>query len=274
MKKLIFLLLGTFVCFSQSNRFVYDVVYKKDSASTNLTRENYHLDITKENVAYYNRIYYINDSVFSANNQYGGKGYRLTSFLIKKIDNDTYQNYEYIGDVNFYRISETPKQQWTITDSIKKTDQFTLQKATATFGGRSWVAWFSKEIPFPYGPYKFNGLPGLIMELYDTKEDYYFKVIKSEKIPDDYKRVSLGNAIYNMIPTDQNKLNKLKMEVFNSPFKYILNGRLSLPAGKRLQLEDGTILTKEELKPAEENERKKIKSFNNPIELDKAVKYP
>jgi len=53
-----------------------------------------------------------------------------------------------------------------------------------------------------------------------------------------------------------------------------MNGRLVLPEGKKLQLEDGTILTKEQLKPAEANERKKIKSFNNPIELDKAVKYP
>ncbi|BAP30031.1 uncharacterized protein CHSO_0994 [Chryseobacterium sp. StRB126] len=253
---------------------MYDVVYKKDSTSNNLTRENYNLDITGEDLAYYNRIYYINDSVFAAKNQYGGKGYRLTSFLTKKINNDTYQNYEYIGDVNFYRISETPKQQWTITDNIKKVDQITLQKATAKFGGRFWTAWFCKDIPFPYGPYKFNGLPGLIMELYDTEKDYYFKVIKSDKIPDDYKRISLSNAISNMIPADQNKLNKLKIELFNSPFKYVLNGRLSLSEGKRLQLEDGTILTKEELKPAEENERKKIRSFNNPIELDKAIKYP
>jgi hypothetical protein len=38
-------------------------------------------------------------------------------------------------------------------------------------------------------------------------------------------------------------------------------------------LEDGTILTKEQLKPAEKREQIKIKSLNNPIELDKAVIY-
>jgi len=274
MKKLLFLLLGTFVCFSQSNRFVYDVVSKKDSTSKNLIKENFNLDISKDEMKYYNRIYYINDSIYATKNQYGFKGYKQTSFLIKKNNSNEYQNYEYIGDVNFYKIDEKAEQNWKITDSIKIADELHFQKATTQFGGRNWVAWFSKDIPIPYGPYKFNGLPGLIVELYDTKEDYHFKVIKSEKIVEDYKQVSLENSISRAIPVNQAKLDKLKLELYESPFKYILNGRLVLTEGKKLELEDGTILTKEQLKPAEANERKKIKSFNNPIELDKAVKYP
>lgn len=274
MKKLLFLLLGTFICFSQSNRFIYEVTSKKDSASQNLMKENFNLDTTPDDIAYYNRFYYINDSLFAAKNQYGYKGYKLTSFLIKKNNSNEYQNYEYIGDVNFYKINEKSEQNWKISDSTKTFAGYQVQKATTQFGGRNWVAWFSKDIPIPYGPYKFNGLPGLIMELYDGKKDYYFKVIKSEKIQDSYKRVSLENSISRAISTNQAKLDKLKLELYDSPFKYILNGRLVLTEGKKLELEDGTILTKEQLKPAEANERKKIKAFNNPIELDKAVKYP
>ncbi|MDR6465762.1 GLPGLI family protein [Chryseobacterium sediminis] len=274
MKKLLFLLLGTFVCFSQSNRFVYDVVSKKDSTSNNLIKENFNLDISKDEMKYYNRIYYINDSIFATKNQYGFKGYKQTSFLIKKNNSNEYQNYEYIGDVNFYKVDGKAEQSWKISDSTKIFGGHQVQKAVTEFGGRSWVAWFSKDIPIPYGPYKFNGLPGLIMELYDAKKGYHFKVIKSEKITEDYKRVSLENSISRAIPVNQAKLDKLKLELYESPFKYILNGRLVLTEGKKLELEDGTILTKEQLKPAEANERKKIKSFNNPIELDKAVKYP
>ncbi len=274
MKKLLFLLLGTFICFSQSNRFIYEVTSKKDSASQNLMKENFNLDTTPDDIAYYNRFYYINDSLFAAKNQYGYKGYKLTSFLIKKNNSNEYQNYEYIGDVNFYKINEKSEQHWKISDSTKTFGGYQVQKATTQFGGRNWVAWFSKDIPIPYGPYKFNGLPGLIMELYDRKKDYYFKVIKSEKIQDSYKRVSLENSISRAISVNQAKLDKLKLELYDSPFKYILNGRLVLTEGKKLELEDGTILTKEQLKPAEVNERKKIKAFNNPIELDKAVKYP
>ena len=260
--------------FSQNNRFIYDVKYKKDSTSKDITRENYYLDITKDDLTYYNRLNYISDSLFMATGQYAFKGNRLTSFLIKKNDSNIYQSYEYIGDVNFYKLPEEPKQQWTITDSIKISNNLTLQKAITKFGGRNWIAWFTKDIPMPYGPYKFNGLPGLIMELYDTQKNYYFNVIKSEKIPDDYKRNSLNNYILRAIPVTQKDLNKLRLDLYSNPFKYVLNGNLTMREGQKLLLEDGTVLSKEQLKPAEGNERKKIKAFNNPIELDKAVKYP
>ncbi|KFF73767.1 hypothetical protein HX13_18430 [Chryseobacterium sp. P1-3] len=274
MKNILFILLGTVMIFSQNNRFIYEVKYKKDSTSKDITRENYYLDITKEDIAYYNRLNYISDSTFVVTGQHGFKGNRLTSFLIKKNNSNTYQNYEYIGDVNFYKISEEAKQQWNITDSIKVSNNFRLQKATTHFGGRNWIAWFTKDIPMPYGPYKFNGLPGLIMEIYDTRKDYYFNVIKSEKIPDDYKRYSLNASISRAIPVTQKDLNRLRLDLYSNPFKYAFNGVLTIPEGKKLFLEDGTVLSKEQLKPAEANERKKLKSFNNPIELDKAVKYP
>ncbi|WP_277115565.1 GLPGLI family protein [Chryseobacterium sp.] len=272
MKSLLFILLGTVMFFSQNNRFIYEVKYKKDSTSKDITRENYYLDITKEDIAYYNRLNYISDSVFTATGRTPIN--RLTSFLLKKKDDNIYQNYEYIGDVNFYKISEEARQQWTITDSIKIADNLSLQKATTEFGGRNWIAWFTKDIPMPYGPYKFSGLPGLIMELYDTKKNYYFNVIKSEKIPDDYQRNSLNNYIPRAIPVTQKDLNKLRLDLYSNPFKYVLNGNLTMREGQKLQLDDGTILSKEQLKPAEANERKKLKAFNNPIELDKAVKYP
>ena len=274
MKNLLFILLGTVFCYSQSNRFIYEVISKKDSTSENLTKENFNLDTTPDDIAYYNRLYYINDSLYNANGQYGFKDYKLTSFIIKKKNNNSYQNYEYIGDVNFYKITEKAGQNWKISDSTKTFGSYPVQKAVTEFGGRNWVAWFTQDIPIPYGPYKFNGLPGLILELYDSKKEYYFKLVRSEKIPEDYKRVTLQNSISRAIPVDYTKLNKLKLELYDNPFKYIMNGRLTLPEGKKLLLDDGTVLSKEQLKPAEANERKKLKAFNNPIELDKAVQYP
>ncbi|WP_185288882.1 GLPGLI family protein [Chryseobacterium lactis] len=272
MKSLLFILLGTVMFFSQNNRFIYEVKYKKDSTSRDITRENYYLDVTKNDIAYYNRLNYINDSILSATGKYAIN--RLTSFLIRKKNKNIYQNYEYIGDANFYKISEEAQQQWNITDSTKVINNLRLQKAITQFGGRNWVAWFSKEIPIPYGPYKFNGLPGLIIELYDEKKDYCFNIIKSEKIPNDYQRNSLNASISRAIPITLKDLNKLRLDLYSNPFKYALNGTLTIPEGKKLLLEDGTILSKEELKPAEARERQKIKSYNNPIELDKAIKYP
>ncbi|MFP3599528.1 GLPGLI family protein [Chryseobacterium sp. SIMBA_029] len=279
MKKTIALLLLLYACllYSQNNRFVYEIHSKRDSTSREITKENYNLDITQEGISYYNRLYYINDSLYAKTKAFGFEKFRLTSFLSKNTKNTFYENYEYIGDVNFYKIEEPANFNWKTTDSTKIINELKVQKAEANFGGRKWIAWFAGEIPLSYGPYKFNGLPGLIIQIYDTKKEYLFTLIKSEKIPQNYQSYTLQNYKTNAIKTNYKKLNNLKLELYQSPFKYVLNGTamsLALERGKKLQLDDGTILTKEQLKPAEKNERLKLKSFNNPIELDKAVIYP
>src|SRR5690606_1469092 len=48
------------------------------------------------------------------------------------------------------------------------------QRADIRFGGRDWVAWFTTEIPIPDGPYKFCGLPGLIVSIADTQQHWQF----------------------------------------------------------------------------------------------------
>ena len=67
-----------------------------------------------------------------------------------------------------------------ITDETKKIGTYEVQKATARFRGRDYTAWFTSEIPLPYGPWKLVGLPGLILEAYDTNKEiyWYFKNIQ------------------------------------------------------------------------------------------------
>lgn len=276
MKKIVALVLFVNQCwlYAQNDRFIYAVDYKKDSTSQEMTRENYILDITKEDLTYYNRIDYSNDSVFASTGKDGFKGFKLTSFFTKKLNNPLYENYEYIGDVNFYKIEEAVTLDWKITGNTKHINDLKVQQAETNFGGRKWIAWFTPEIPLSYGPYKFNGLPGLIIEIYDTRKNYFFKLIKSEKIADHYQSHTLKTRKTNAIKTNYKKLDHLKLELYQDPFKYVFNGKLSIPEGKKLLLDDGTILSKEELKPAEKREREKMRSFNNPIELDKGVKYP
>ncbi len=43
-------------------------------------------------------------------------------------------------------------------------------------GGRLWEAWFSPDLPFSEGPYKFSGLPGLIMKVKDARGHYEFTI--------------------------------------------------------------------------------------------------
>ena len=45
-------------------------------------------------------------------------------------------------------------------------------KAVTEFAGRKWTAWFTEELPFQDGPYKFRGLPGLIVKLEDATQSH------------------------------------------------------------------------------------------------------
>lgn len=66
----------------------------------------------------------------------------------------------------------TPK--WNISAETKKIEEYTCQKASTDIHGRTWEAWFCPELPYPMGPWKLNGLPGLILEAYDLKKEIQF----------------------------------------------------------------------------------------------------
>jgi len=47
-------------------------------------------------------------------------------------------------------------------------------RATTTFHGRNYIAWFTPEIPISEGPWKLSGLPGLILRAIDDKKEVVF----------------------------------------------------------------------------------------------------
>ncbi len=55
------------------------------------------------------------------------------------------------------------------------------QKATCRWRGRDYVAWFAPDIPIRRGPWKFGGLPGLIMKIHDVDSLYVFEAVAIEK---------------------------------------------------------------------------------------------
>ena len=70
---------------------------------------------------------------------------------------------------------------WQLTGDTATVCGYKSQKATCNFGGRSWVAWFAPELPYSDGPYKFNGLPGLIVKISDTRNHYVFEMTELQK---------------------------------------------------------------------------------------------
>ncbi|OYQ43249.1 hypothetical protein CHU92_03585 [Flavobacterium cyanobacteriorum] len=74
---------------------------------------------------------------------------------------------------------------WIITKESKTIAGYNCTKATTSYRGREWIAWFTIEIPVPFGPWKLHGLPGLILEAYDSTNRYTYKAVKIEMVTDD-----------------------------------------------------------------------------------------
>lgn len=89
---------------------------------------------------------------------------------------------EHIPSTTF-RYEETLRQfEWDLKEDTITINGYFAQKAIIDYGGRSWIAWFCPGIPYSDGPYKFNGLPGLIIKIYDSKQQYVF-TLNSIEIP-------------------------------------------------------------------------------------------
>lgn len=67
-----------------------------------------------------------------------------------------------------------PLMDWLILPEKQELLGYSCQKATCRFRGRDWIAWFAWEIPFSDGPWKFCGLPGLILKIEDETKSYSF----------------------------------------------------------------------------------------------------
>jgi GLPGLI family protein len=72
-------------------------------------------------------------------------------------------------------------QEWTLEEDTASFLGHPCQKATCRWRGRDYVAWFAPDIPIRRGPWKFGGLPGLIMKIHDVDSLYVFEAVAIEK---------------------------------------------------------------------------------------------
>lgn len=71
-----------------------------------------------------------------------------------------------------------PQLSWSIRDSVKTICGHPCREAECDFRGRRYTAFFAEDIPVSYGPWKLQGLPGLIMEAYDSEGRIHFTADK------------------------------------------------------------------------------------------------
>ena len=273
MKK--FFLIFLMVNFSKllcQNRFIYQYkfipdVSKKDSTITDLMALNFDAKTKQSN--FYSVSKKISDSLINVIKKGNPDKINLPRYnpnLIYNISKDLKNNkvvYHVVYSGIKMKIPENENPVWSIKKEKKIISTFSCQKATTTYKGRDWVAWFTSDIAINDGPYKFNGLPGLIIEIGDKKNEHIFKIVQ----------IKIDNSIkINETPTNEktikaSQLNKLfdegvanvnsrikEMYITANGYSYILND------GNVIQLDKNTRDIERELS-------KQSKRLSNPIEI-------
>ena len=276
MKKLLinlFLIFGV-LAIAQNKRFIYEYKFISDSTNVDdVKTEMMFLDTTKDGSKYYSYTVFNSDSLMKVDLE---KQLAATGSINVKSDmqkgsvrysvTKTYPDYKInlhcrLG-MDAYNISDDRKINWKISSEKEKIGEWNVQKAEADFAGRHWIAWFSTEIPIQDGPYKFRGLPGLIIKIEDKTGSHKMELKGIKNIVGDVD-VNVWEA--KEIVVNSRQFQKVIKEYENDPTKGIkqiqMGGTSIVLTGK-----DGT--STKIAKDQEDRMKNQIKKDNNRIELD------
>ncbi|MCJ8154771.1 GLPGLI family protein [Chryseobacterium sp. SSA4.19] len=265
---------------STATRFFYELTYKPNKDSAKLEKEMMVLDIDQNRSLYQS---YKNIQIDS-----------IASVMIKESSNTGFPDFKKIGNrrtqfthqiskrypirevlykdhisMDYYSYRENPELVWKISDEKQKIGTYNAQKAIADFAGRKWIAWFTTEIPFPDGPYKFYGLPGLIVKVGDEAGNYSWELKGNGKI-DQIAEASFVEGL--MSKTGLFVSKEITKEKFTEKYEQYKKDPLAgmkqmlgqIPSD--VKLSDEFSLSKE-MRAAEKQMKENLARNNNSIEL-------
>ena len=277
MKKIGLIVLGltSQIIFAQANRFIYQVTMKTDSTNrSEIKTENAYLDVTPEKSIFYGEKRLQRDSLFTRMRQTNGGSFDRTQmqnlrshidFTIEKDFKTGKNTYHSRIARDQYSYDEDRPMEWKILPETAEIGDYKTQKAQTNFAGRTWFAWFTTDVPFQDGPYKFSGLPGLIVKVEDSKGDYSFDLKETKKIGA-LTNLSQGGNIVKVKRKDYEKQEALFRKDPASFMQTSMRGGSGISAP---QTRGGSMRTPDpaQRKQMEDRMKEEMKKNNNPIEL-------
>lgn len=170
----------------------YIMTFKNDSIQNTFCKDTVYLDIGKKITKFYSKYSSLYDSLRLVND--GGRIFNKYFNLNSKdnlkatvpVNRQTvfthYPTYDYqsvidyIGNFQFIYQQKLPKINWKISDKTTKVIcGYNCVKAIGEISGREFTVWYAPKLKYSLGPWKLNGLPGLILLAYDDSNDYKFE---------------------------------------------------------------------------------------------------
>jgi len=244
---------------------------------SDIKTENAYLDISAEKSLFYSENRYKRDSILQKAFQGGGGRGSISREQMEGVRTNI--NYSVEKDKasqktlfkdrigrDLYSYEEDRPLNWKMSSETTKIGEYKVQKATTDFAGRQWTAWFTTDLPYQDGPYKFGGLPGLIVKVEDDKGDYSFDLMKNYKIPE----IATLNQFGNTLKVKRADYLKQQEKFKADPMSFMQNsggGGGGFPAAPRSNRGGGNQNPADMRKRMEERVKEEAKKNSNPIEL-------
>lgn len=157
-----------------------------------------------------------------------------------------------------FEVEDTlPKFNWNMTKDVRTIKGYMCQKAIVSWKGRDYNVWFCSKLPYNNGPWKFSGLPGLILEIEDKKKEVLWNALKVEEVS--YRNIFISMRKGATIVT-QAEYRKLEMAI---------RADAMAMKGAALASNPNVIVTSKPMPSAvmTSGGQTKTRGYNNPIEL-------
>lgn len=125
---------------------------------------------------------------------------------------ETVPPYRYLTSEKLEKIN------WTLQAEYDTICGHPCQKATGEYGGRLWNVWFAESLPTRWGPWRLNGLPGLIMRAVSDDGIHCFECRNVEAV----KEAVTYSVPEEAMKCSRSKFVKLRNRLFGNP-NYVSN---------------------------------------------------
>ena len=164
----------------------YDVFYQKFEEEPKIEKDLMRLDIGEHSSQYVSvRLEYVSKH----KNDIIAKKIKIPYEGYTTLRDEVYKNTPKSGYIQFVHmpgwVSCRDKIDglfdWKLENGDSLVCEYPCHKAVTTFRGRTWTVWYTLDLPYSDGPWKFCGLPGLVLHAYDSEGCFRFNCIGVEK---------------------------------------------------------------------------------------------
>lgn len=164
----------------------YDVYYQKFEEEPKIEKDLMRLDIGEHSSQYVSvRLEFVSKH----KNDIIAKKIKIPYEGYTTLRDEVYKNTPQSGYIKFIHmpgwISCRDKIdglfEWKLLEGDSIVCKYPCHKALTTFRGRTWTVWYTLDLPYSDGPWKFCGLPGLVLHAYDSDGYFRFNCIGIEK---------------------------------------------------------------------------------------------